>query len=48
MIDRTAWGPAPSLDDIAAIDDATPYALDEPFLTHAATVANKVEHLAYD
>lgn len=43
---RTEWGPAPSLDDIAAMAQAALDRLDEPFRAHARTVAVKVEDLA--
>ncbi len=43
---RTEWGPAPSLDDIAAMARNALDALDEPFRTHAKAVAIKVEDFA--
>jgi predicted Zn-dependent protease with MMP-like domain len=43
---RTRWGPAPSLDDIAAMARETLDALDEPFRTHAKSVAIRVEDFA--
>jgi predicted Zn-dependent protease with MMP-like domain len=43
---RTEWGPAPSLDDIAAMARAALDAMDEPFRTHAKAVAIKVEDFA--
>lgn len=43
---RTQWGPAPSLDDIAAMAQAALDRLDEPFRTKARAVAIKVEDLA--
>mgnify|MGYP003413919207 CR=1 FL=1 len=46
MTDRTQWGPAPTLDDIAAMARQALDSLDEPFLTHAKTVAIKVEDFA--
>ena len=46
MTDRTQWGPAPTLDDIAAMARAALDSLDEPFLTHAKSVAIKVEDFA--
>ena len=48
MKERTIWGPAPSLDDIAAMARAALDALDQPFRTHARAVAIKVEDLADD
>src|SRR5262245_42347560 len=44
--ERLAWGPAPSLDDIAAMAAAGLSALDEPFRTHAQRVPVKVEDFA--
>ena len=46
--ERTSWGPAPSLDDIAAMARVALDSLDEPFRTHARTVAIKVEDFADD
>jgi predicted Zn-dependent protease with MMP-like domain len=43
---RTQWGPAPTLDDIAAMARLALDSLDEPFRTHAKTVAIKVEDFA--
>lgn len=43
---RTRWGPAPTLDDIAAMARLALDSLDEPFRTHAKTVAIKVEDFA--
>lgn len=40
---RTEWGPAPSLDDIAAMAAKAVETLDEPFRTESRTVAIKVE-----
>ena len=48
MMDRKNWGPAPSLDDIAAMARAALDTLDEPFRTHARAVAIKVEDFADD
>lgn len=45
---RTRWGPAPSLDDIAAMAQVALDGLDEPFRTHARAVAIKVEDFADD
>jgi predicted Zn-dependent protease with MMP-like domain len=45
---RIRWGAAPSLDDIAAMALAALDGLDEPFRTHARTVAIKVEDFADD
>lgn len=45
---RTKWGAAPSLDDIAAMAQEALDALDEPFRTHARSVAIKVEDFADD
>lgn len=45
---RTLWGPAPSLDDIAAMARAALDTLEEPFRTHARAVAIKVEDFADD
>jgi predicted Zn-dependent protease with MMP-like domain len=42
------WGPAPSLDDIAAMARRALDSLDEPFRTHARAVAIKVEDFADD
>ena len=47
-MDRKNWGPAPSLDDIAAMARAALDTLDEPFRTHARAVAIKVEDFADD
>lgn len=46
MTNRTSWGPAPTLDDIAAMARLGLDELDEPFRTHARSVAIKVEDLA--
>ena len=46
--DRAVWGAAPSLDDIAAMARAALDALDEPFRTHARSVAIKVEDFPDD
>jgi predicted Zn-dependent protease with MMP-like domain len=43
---RTQWGAAPTLDDIAAMARNALDSLDEPFRTHAKTVAIKVEDFA--
>jgi predicted Zn-dependent protease with MMP-like domain len=43
---RTAWGMAPSLDDMAEMARKALDALDEPFRTHAKAVAIKVEDFA--
>jgi predicted Zn-dependent protease with MMP-like domain len=43
---RTDWGNAPSLDDIAEMARKALDALEEPFRTHAKTVAIKVEDFA--
>jgi predicted Zn-dependent protease with MMP-like domain len=43
---RTAWGLAPSLDDIAEMAGQALEALDEPFRQHAKAVAIKVEDFA--
>jgi predicted Zn-dependent protease with MMP-like domain len=43
---RTAWGPAPTLDDIAGMAQLALDELDEPFREHARTVAIRVEDLA--
>lgn len=40
---RTLWGPAPTLDDIAAMARNALASLEEPFRTHAKAVAIKVE-----
>ncbi len=48
MTNRTEWGPAPSLDDIAAMARKALDSLDEPFRTHAKAVAIKVEDFADD
>src|SRR5690349_13235929 len=48
MTERTQWGLAPYLDDIAAMARKALEALDEPFRTHAKTVAIKVEDFADD
>jgi predicted Zn-dependent protease with MMP-like domain len=40
---RTDWGPAPTLDDIAAMAGQALDSLEEPFRTHAKAVAIKVE-----
>jgi predicted Zn-dependent protease with MMP-like domain len=45
---RTLWGPAPSLDDIAAMAAKALETLEEPFRTHAKAVAIKVEDFADD
>ena len=45
-MNRTKWGPAPSLDDIAAMAQLALDDLEEPFREHARTVAIKVEDLA--
>lgn len=46
MTIRTDWGPAPTLDDIAAIAQTALDALEPPFREPARTVAIKVEDLA--
>lgn len=46
MTIRTSWGPAPSLDDIAAIAQRALDDLEAPFREHARAVAIKVEDLA--
>jgi predicted Zn-dependent protease with MMP-like domain len=43
---RVQWGPAPTLDDIAAMARNALDSLDEPFRTHARAVAIKVEDFA--
>jgi predicted Zn-dependent protease with MMP-like domain len=43
---RTQWGAAPTLDDIAAMARNALDSLEEPFRTHARTVAIKVEDFA--
>jgi predicted Zn-dependent protease with MMP-like domain len=43
---RTRWGPAPTLDDIAAMAREALDSLEEPFRTHARAVAIKVEDFA--
>lgn len=43
---RTSWGPAPSLDDIAAMADNALRSLDEPFASSARGVSIRVEDLA--
>lgn len=48
MQTRTAWGTAPSLDDIAAMAREALDTLEEPFRTHAKAVAIKVEDFADD
>ena len=45
---RTAWGSAPTLDDIAAMAREALDSLEEPFRTHAKAVAIKVEDFADD
>jgi predicted Zn-dependent protease with MMP-like domain len=45
---RARWGLAPSLDDIAAMAHAALDTLEEPFRTHARSVAVKVEDFADD
>lgn len=45
---RTEWGEAPSLDDISAMAREALDSLEEPFRTHAKTVAIKVEDFADD
>ena len=45
---RTSWGPAPSLDDMAAMARAALDTLDEPFRTLARDVAIKVEDFPDD
>ena len=45
---RTECGPAPSLDDIAAMAREALDTLEEPFRTHAKAVAIKVEDFADD
>jgi len=45
---RTRWGPAPSLDDFAAMAREAVDTLEEPFRTLARAVAIKVEDLADD
>jgi predicted Zn-dependent protease with MMP-like domain len=44
--ERLEWGPAPSLDDIAAMARKALDGLEEPFRTHARAVAIKVENFA--
>jgi predicted Zn-dependent protease with MMP-like domain len=46
MTIRTSWGPAPTLDDIAAIAQAALDGLEPPFREPARSVAIKVEDLA--
>jgi predicted Zn-dependent protease with MMP-like domain len=46
MTIRTSWGPAPTLDDIAAMAQSTLDALEPPFREPARSVAVKVEDLA--
>lgn len=46
VAERTEWGPAPSLDDIAAMARKALDDLEEPFRTHAKAVAIKVEDFA--
>lgn len=48
MSEADPWGVAPSLDDIAAMARKALDSLDEPFRTHARTVAIKVEDFADD
>ena len=43
---RTTWGPAPSLDDIAAMARKALDELEDPFREHARAVAIKVEDFA--
>lgn len=43
---RTRWGAAPTLDDMAAMAREALDALDEPFRTHAKSVAIRVEDFA--
>lgn len=43
---RIVWGVAPSLDDVAAMAHAALEALDEPFRSHARSVAIRVEDFA--
>ncbi|MDP3737246.1 MAG: metallopeptidase family protein [Hyphomonadaceae bacterium] len=43
---RVQWGPAPTLDDIAAMARQALDSLDEPFRAHAKAVAIKVEDFA--
>ena len=45
---RTAWGSAPTLNDIAAMAREALDSLEEPFRTHAKAVAIKVEDFADD
>jgi predicted Zn-dependent protease with MMP-like domain len=44
--ERTEWGPAPTLDDIAAMARKALESLEEPFRAHAKAVAIKVEDFA--
>ena len=46
MTERSQWGLAPSLDDIAAMARNALVALEEPFRTHAKAVAIRVEDFA--
>ena len=48
MSETEPWGTAPSLDDIAAMARKALDSLEEPFRTHAKTVAIKVEDFADD
>ena len=48
MSEAEPWGTAPSLDDIAAMARKALDSLEEPFRTHAKTVAIKVEDFADD
>jgi predicted Zn-dependent protease with MMP-like domain len=48
MAGRRAWGPAPSVDDLAEMAEATLERLDEPFRTLAASVVIRIEEFADD
>ena len=48
LMTRRKWGLAPSLDDIAAMASDALDRLDEPFRTHARSIAIKVEDFADD
>jgi predicted Zn-dependent protease with MMP-like domain len=43
---RTRWGPAPTVDDFAAMAEQALAALEEPFRTLAAGVVVRIEELA--
>jgi predicted Zn-dependent protease with MMP-like domain len=46
MTDRIKWGPAPSIDDFAAMAQAALDALDEPFRSAARAVSIRIEDFA--